>query len=136
MRKLTIDASDAAPGEVKGFIRKSPGLVDFNVEAIENVSLAGPDDLMAREFMSPFVWAESDGRFDIMVRPVDAVPGRDALADPLAHHHVAVVAPQRSRGRIARLVRHKRFENLAPDGRIVAEAWPFVLAGLPRATVR
>lgn len=77
MSKVDIDAPDSATGDVKEFIRKSPGLVDFNVEAIENVRLTGPDELMARDFMSPFVWAEHDGRFGIMVR---AVPPRGGSA--------------------------------------------------------
>ena len=44
--------------------------VDFNVQALETVTLDGPDALMERDFMSPFVWREDDGRFGIMVRAV------------------------------------------------------------------
>lgn len=42
----------------------------FNVEAIEHVMLTGPEPLMARDWMSPFVWTEPDGRVGIMIRAV------------------------------------------------------------------
>ncbi|WP_267381311.1 MULTISPECIES: glycosidase [unclassified Sphingomonas] len=44
--------------------------VDFNAEAIEPVTLLGPPALLERDHMSPFVWAEPDGRLGIMVRAV------------------------------------------------------------------
>ncbi|MDQ2879078.1 MAG: glycosidase [Pseudomonadota bacterium] len=46
----------------------------FNVAAIEPVTLQGPPSLMERDLMSPYVWAEPNGRFGIMVR---AVPHAD-----------------------------------------------------------
>lgn len=47
----------------------------FNVMAIEDVAIAGPDALMRRDWMSPFVWTEPDGRLGMMLR---AVPQRGA----------------------------------------------------------
>ncbi|HWK36090.1 glycosidase [Sphingomonas sp.] len=44
--------------------------MDFNVEAIEDVRLSGPPPLMQRDWMSPYVWVEPDGRNGIMVRAV------------------------------------------------------------------
>ena len=49
--------------------------IDFNVREIQSVRLDGPAPLMARDWMSPYVWAEADGRIGIMVR---AVPRRGA----------------------------------------------------------
>lgn len=50
--------------------------LDFNVEAIENLVLNGPVAFSKRDLMSPFVWAEPDGRFGIMVRAVPASDGK------------------------------------------------------------
>lgn len=44
--------------------------VDFNVEALEPVTLLGPPALLERDLMSPYVWDEPDGRLGIMVRAV------------------------------------------------------------------
>lgn len=49
--------------------------LDFNVEATEDVTLNGPASLSERDLMSPFIWAEPDGRFGIMVRAVPASGG-------------------------------------------------------------
>ena len=51
--------------------------LDFNVEAVEEVLVEGPEALMQRDFMSPFVWREDDGRFGILLRAVPR-PGADA----------------------------------------------------------
>ena len=51
-------------------VEANPIDLDFNVQAIEDVVLTGPDALMARDLMSPFVWREDDGRWGIMVRAV------------------------------------------------------------------
>ena len=45
-------------------------IVDFNIEAIEPVTLHGPPALLERDLMSPYVWLEPDGRRGIMVRAV------------------------------------------------------------------
>lgn len=50
-------------------------LIDFNVEAIEPVTLQGPSAIAERDLMSPYVWTEPDGRLGMMVR---AVPPMDA----------------------------------------------------------
>ncbi len=42
--------------------------LDFNVKAIEPVTVGGPAALMARDLMSPYVWREDDGRWGLMVR--------------------------------------------------------------------
>jgi predicted GH43/DUF377 family glycosyl hydrolase len=70
MSNVDGNASDSATGDGKEFVRKSTEQIDFAVEEIENVSLVGPDTLMARDLMSPFVWMEPNGRFGIMVRAV------------------------------------------------------------------
>lgn len=48
--------------------RRTP--IDFNVEALEQIVIDGPPPLMARDFMSPYVWQEDDGRFGILLRAV------------------------------------------------------------------
>ncbi|WP_082448102.1 MULTISPECIES: glycosidase [unclassified Sphingomonas] len=53
--------------------------LDFNVRAIESVTLDGPPELAARDLMSPYVWREPDGRYGIMVRAV--VPPGAPLTD-------------------------------------------------------
>lgn len=54
----------------KGPVECSRITLDFNVQAIEEVTLTGPPALMARDLMSPYIWQEPDGRFGIMVRAV------------------------------------------------------------------
>jgi beta-1,2-mannobiose phosphorylase / 1,2-beta-oligomannan phosphorylase len=44
--------------------------LDFNVELIEDVRMEGPAALMEREWMSPYVWLDTDGRYGLMVRAV------------------------------------------------------------------
>lgn len=44
--------------------------LDFSVEALDELEVEGPPALMARDFMSPDVWREEDGRFGIMLRAV------------------------------------------------------------------
>jgi predicted GH43/DUF377 family glycosyl hydrolase len=44
--------------------------IDFNVQALEPLSLNGPSAIEERDLMSPYVWLEPDGRFGIMVRAV------------------------------------------------------------------
>jgi predicted GH43/DUF377 family glycosyl hydrolase len=44
--------------------------LDFNVEDLQDVQVEGPPALMARDFMSPFIWQEPDGRYGIMLRAV------------------------------------------------------------------
>ncbi|WP_294075919.1 glycosidase [Sphingomonas sp.] len=50
--------------------------VDFSVRELQPVALDGPPELMARDWMSPFVWSEPDGRLGIMVRAVPRVGAR------------------------------------------------------------
>lgn len=71
-----VDPHDRDPvtGDVKDVIRRSSERVDFNIEEIQRVVLDGPPEFMERQFMSPYVWAEPDGRLGIMVR---AVPRAD-----------------------------------------------------------
>lgn len=75
MSNMNVNAPDSATGDVKEFIRKSTELIDFAIEEIENVSLVGPDTLMARDMMSPFVWIEPNGKHGIMVRAVPRIGG-------------------------------------------------------------
>ena len=61
---------DPNTGDVKEKIKPTATIVDFNVEALETVTLHGPEALMERDMMSPYVWQEPGGRFGIMVRAV------------------------------------------------------------------
>jgi predicted GH43/DUF377 family glycosyl hydrolase len=67
-------AGDAQPSiadpHVKDQVQNATAALDFNVEALEEVTLSGPPALMARDLMSPYIWQEPDGRFGIMVRAV------------------------------------------------------------------
>jgi len=66
---------DSGTGDAKQAVAPRRQPLDFNVERIEDVTLEGPPELIARDWMSPYVWLDRNGRFGIMVR---AVPGRDA----------------------------------------------------------
>jgi predicted GH43/DUF377 family glycosyl hydrolase len=46
------------------------GRIDFNVEQIDALSIAGPPEVAARDLMSPYVWRRDDGRFAMLVRAV------------------------------------------------------------------
>ena len=61
---------DSRTGDAKQRVARRAERLDFNVEALEDVTLIGPEALMARDFMSPYVWEEPDGRLGIMVRAV------------------------------------------------------------------
>lgn len=71
------NAPDPLTGDVKEVVRKSSELVDFAVEEIQNVFLEGPPALTTRNYMSPYVWREPDGKLGIMMR---AVPKEEAKA--------------------------------------------------------
>ena len=62
--------ADSNTGDRKTLVGSSPGLVDFNVKQLQDIRLTGPAELMSRDLMSPYVWAEPDGRYGIMVRAV------------------------------------------------------------------
>jgi predicted GH43/DUF377 family glycosyl hydrolase len=62
--------ADSVTGDRKVLVYPSPGVVDFNVQELQDIHLSGPPRLMARDLMSPFVWLEPDGRVGIMVRAV------------------------------------------------------------------
>ena len=55
---------------VKDDVAASDIDLDFNVQAIEDLTLDGPPALLARDLMSPYVWREHDGRWGMMVRAV------------------------------------------------------------------
>ena len=59
-----------ADPHVKDRVAQRQITLDFNVEAIEDVIIDGPAELMARNLMSPFIWQEPDERFGIMLRAV------------------------------------------------------------------
>lgn len=65
---------DTVTGDRKEHVVNRRRRVDFNVEVLQTVTLNGPEALAARDLMSPYVWAEPDGRLGIMVR---AVPAKD-----------------------------------------------------------
>lgn len=62
--------SEAPTGSGAERVEENAVVVDFNVRAIEDVTLNGPPALMARDWMSPFVWRETEDRWGIMVRAV------------------------------------------------------------------
>jgi predicted GH43/DUF377 family glycosyl hydrolase len=66
---------DSGTGDAKQAVDARRQPLDFNVEKIEDISLDGPPALMERDWMSPYVWRDRNGRFGIMVR---AVPRHDA----------------------------------------------------------
>ena len=70
MRQIDPNAPDPVTGDRKEIVRNSAEVVDFAVEEIENVTLNAPPALADRDLMSPYVWAEPDGRYGIMVRAV------------------------------------------------------------------
>ena len=74
-----MSMSPIADPHRKEAVADSPSALDFNVKAIENVTIEGPPELMARDLMSPFVWREPDGRYAMMVRAV--VPPGQELTD-------------------------------------------------------
>ena len=69
MSDAAIDPAIADP-HVKNRVEQSRTPVDFNVKAIDEITLEGPPALMARNFMSPYVWADPEHGFGIMVRAV------------------------------------------------------------------
>ncbi|MGJ0239291.1 glycosidase [Novosphingobium fluoreni] len=66
---MTTLASIADPHRSDS-VDPQPIALDFNVKAIEAVTLSGPPELMQRDLMSPYVWREPDGRWGVMVRAV------------------------------------------------------------------
>lgn len=70
----------------KDRVADAPFDLDFNVKRIEDVTLRGPSELMARDLMSPYVWREADGRWGMMVRAV--VPQDHTLTDKIGRAHV------------------------------------------------
>ncbi|QKS01074.1 hypothetical protein F9288_16645 [Sphingomonas sp. CL5.1] len=66
-------ATAALPGPpVRDTVAPNGVTLDFNVQQIEDVSIDGPPELLARDLMSPFVWRDPNGRFGMMVRAVVA----------------------------------------------------------------
>ena len=63
-------APDVADPHRKQPVEPSTTTLDFNVEALEDVTINGPPALMERDLMSPYVWDDGDGRLGIMVRAV------------------------------------------------------------------
>lgn len=47
-----------------------PVLVDFNVERVDPIEMAGNEDVSRRDLMSPYVWQTDDGRYAMLVRAV------------------------------------------------------------------
>lgn len=67
--------SAIADPHVKDPVEQAAVTLDFNVQAIEDVTLDGPPALMARDLMSPYIWREDGAngganRWGIMVRAV------------------------------------------------------------------
>jgi predicted GH43/DUF377 family glycosyl hydrolase len=46
------------------------GAIDFTVEQIDGVTVAGPEEVADRDLMSPYVWRRPDGKFAMLVRAV------------------------------------------------------------------
>ena len=66
---LFVDPSVSDPAK-KDAVQPRSTMLDFSVEALEAVEIDGPPALMARDFMSPYIWREDDGRFGILLRAV------------------------------------------------------------------
>lgn len=47
-----------------------PFVVDFNVEQIDPVAMAGNENVLARDLMSPYVWRTDNGMYAMLVRAV------------------------------------------------------------------
>lgn len=62
--------ADSSTGDVKETVQPSTTDIAFTVEELQQVELRGPDELMSRDLMSPYVWRDPDGRIGIMVRAV------------------------------------------------------------------
>jgi len=70
MKKSNTQDSDAKTGDIKETMRPANQTVDFNVEDMEDVTLIGPAALCERDFMSPYIWQDPNGRLGVMVRAV------------------------------------------------------------------
>ena len=58
--------------------------IGFTVERIDSVSVAGPDEFLSKELMSPYVWQEpDDARLHMLVRAVP--PNEDAQKRDSGH---------------------------------------------------
>lgn len=68
-----IDAPDPVTGDRKETVKPGRGILDFNVEEVQDVTLNGSDAVTRRDLMSPYVWKNPDGRYGIMVRAVPAL---------------------------------------------------------------
>ena len=57
----------------------NPAVLDFNVERIERVTLTGPRALTDRRYMSPYVWHDREGGYEMLMRawPQPAAPFTD-----------------------------------------------------------
>ena len=75
MKERLLNSAPVADPQIKDAVEPRTTMLDFNVETLEPVVIDGPSDLMARDFMSPYVWREDNGRFGILLR---AVPKPDA----------------------------------------------------------
>lgn len=60
-------------------VTHNPMILDFNVERLEPVTIEGPEALTGRRYMSPYVWLNEVGGYEIMVRawPKPAAPFTD-----------------------------------------------------------
>ena len=72
MKDIGTSQADSLTGDRKEKMARSSSRVDFNIEDLQTVTLTGPEALMARDLMSPYVWMEPDGRYGMMVRAVPA----------------------------------------------------------------
>ena len=68
-----LDKPDPVTGDRKETVAPGRGILDFNVEDLQEITLTGPDAVTRRDLMSPYVWKAGDGRFGVMVRAVPAL---------------------------------------------------------------
>ncbi len=65
--------ADPVTGDHKDVVHsKADSSLDFNVEEVQDLVIKGPDALTGRDWMSPYVWQEPDGRLGLMLRAVPA----------------------------------------------------------------
>ena len=75
-----MERSEQQPGRTAEDMEQEQATrMNFNVEEIQAVTLAGPAACMDRDHMSPYIWHQADGTLGIMVRAVPKVG--EALTD-------------------------------------------------------
>ena len=59
--KTDEDKPDSVTGDRKETVTPGRGILDFNVEDLQEIKLNGPDAVTRRDLMSPYVWTTDNG---------------------------------------------------------------------------